>query len=184
MFTPKVVYAFKAHYGYLMPDENGEFTKMNFVHRKTTDQKEYPLFRIFIQILQGDENPRIEDLEYEESHLASVREFRDAHTKEEVETNQIKFRPGERITHHTQAKFNNTHFPIQNVEEFQTRKRRVQRKNGTAFEIYSTVKEMIQAMERDDLQTGRKKLQQQLEQLKSNRVIEFQIIDIQAEIET
>lgn len=119
----RVGYIRKSDNGMLAHDVTGRFTekiyKIRGQQHKTNDR--IPAKELLKQILQGVENPKLFETKYIEEKIVSPKDFKKAHTRKEVENNEIKLIPGLSQVVQKEYTLNNTHHSIDTIAEYKAR---------------------------------------------------------------
>lgn len=130
-------------------DKSGYFTievaKLRGFNKNGRDDP--PHYTALCKAANGDPNPKLDYIEYEEQFIASINDFKKAHTRKEVLNNEIQFIPGRTYTRIKTFKLNNTYFPINTIQDFRSREALMRRKDVQPFAKIALNQGLIQAIE-------------------------------------
>lgn len=151
VYPQKIVYLNKANHGLLLQDEQGQYTRMEYkIRSEQKDIKISPTRQIIDKIFRGDKNPIINKDDFSTPEIITLgpNEYRQAHTKADIDKGLIQFIPGRKITRIREYKPNNTQVNFDTIEQFDTVKKSREKNSNFFREILSTLgfKHMIEQM--------------------------------------
>lgn len=124
-YAKTTAYFNKVNNAVLLQDKEGNNTTIEFkIRSERKDVNTSPLRELFKQALGGVENPKISEFTVTETKIYSINDFRNAHSKKDIDTGNIKNLPGHSATKTRNVRFNNTQIHIDYINQYNTIKQR------------------------------------------------------------
>lgn len=88
---------------------------------------------ILKELVNGNEDLKLETTKYKEKRIASIKDFQRVHTAEEIENNRLHFLPGRTIKRKKRFILGNAHTKNRTIQEFRLKNNRKHKKTATRF---------------------------------------------------